>query len=416
MTCWSCAEEVQGPFCGHCGQAQDADFALRVDTASVKHFKAGHRCLLRFQCPHTVLVRSSAFGGLREGPDVDFVPATAGQHEVELLVQQGAASFRAELRVVVATETQVAHAHIEIGRVGIVENVVVGSRGDLLQDGDWAGVPLRRVSQEEAERFHVAATSITTRKAEYRLLRRLAQGDFCTLYEASEGGRRVCVKLVDDPADSDLLQEEARVLRLLHGTAAPQTRHIPVLLDQFASEGRAGLVLQLCDGVDLRTLRAHHFPKGIDQRHVVWMMRRCLSTLGHAHAKGLLHGNIAPEHLVVRPGDHNVWLVDWCTSVMARDEAGFRVDNPPWSPPEVKARKPPLPSSDLFSLGRTMRFALGEQPVDERFDRFIAWFERDSPRQRPQDAWELYRKLDELRALIWGKHRFIQFVLPGLSS
>ncbi len=412
MSCWTCGEAVSGPFCGHCGASQGADFTLHVDGSSVPHFKAGHRCLLRFRCAHTVLVRSSAFDGIREGPDIDFVPTTAGQHEFELQVEVGDHAFQGELRVVVATETQVAQAHIEIGRVGIVENVTVGSQGVLLDGGTWKELPLRQVHASDAERFRMASASITTRKGEYRLVRSLGQGDFCSLYEARRGAQRVCVKVVDDPADNELLTEEARVLRLLHSTPAPQTKHIPVLLDQFAAEGRAGLVLQLCDGVDLRTIRERHYPDGIPQRHVLWMLRRCLSVLGHAHQKGLLHGNVAPEHIIVRPADHNVWLVDWTASVLARDEKGFRVDNPPWSPPEVQAGKAPLPSSDIYSLGQVMLYALGDSEVDEAMLRFVKGFVRASARQRPQDAWEMYRKLDLLREQIWGEHDFIEFTLP----
>jgi serine/threonine protein kinase len=313
--------------------------------------------------------------------------------------------------VVIANETTSAEANIHIGRVGIVENVTVGSSGQVMSDAAWQPVDLVRVSDERAEQFRLAGASIVTRKGEYRLVSRLAQGDFCTLYEGLRGADRVCVKVADHPDDNDLLQEEARVLRLLHSKVAPQTRHVPALLDQFSVEGRAGLVLQLCDGLTLRTLRDEHFPGGIDQRHVLWMTRRCLSTLGLAHQMGLLHGNVAPEHVLVRPHDHNVWLVDWTASVLSEDQAGFRVHNPPWSPPEVAARQPPRPSSDLYALGTVMLWALGDTEVDPRFRRFLGFFIRDSAVQRAQDAWEMYRKLDLLREQMWGPHRFLEFKL-----
>lgn len=345
---------------------------------------------------------------MREGPDIDFVPPTAGQHEVSVLVD---GLWLGQLRVVIANETTSANANIHIGRVGIVENVTVGSTGQVMTDATWLSVELVRVPETRAEQFRLAGASIRTRKGEYRLVRRLDQGDFCTLYEGVLGADRVCVKVADDARDNDLLHEEARVLRLLHSKVAPQTRHVPALLDQFSVDGRAGLVLQLCDGVSLRTLRQEHRPAGIDQRHVLWMTRRCLSTLGLAHSNGLLHGNVAPEHVLVRPHDHNVWLADWTASILAQDSAGFRVDNPPWSPPEVAARKPPRPSSDLYALGKVMLWALGDTEVDPRFRRFLEFFIRDSAVQRAQDAWEMYRKLDQLREQMWGPHRFLEFKL-----
>jgi hypothetical protein len=154
---------------------------------------------------------------------------------------------------------------------------------------------------------------------------------------------------------------------------------------------------------------------------MIWLMRRCLSVLGRAHAMGVLHGNLDPAHVMVRPKDHNVWLVDWSYSIVnpAQTGQGFRCLNEVYGPPEVAARKPPMPSSDLYSLGKAMIFAAGGDPaektlpdgMDERLQRFLRFMVLDSQRGRAQDAWELYRSLDRLRAEIWGAHEFIEFIV-----
>jgi serine/threonine protein kinase len=98
---------------------------------------------------------------------------------------------------------------------------------------------------------------------------------------------------------------------------------------------------------------------------------------------------------------------------------GFKVANPPWSPPELAARLPPIPSSDLYSLGRVMIWLLGGDPathvmppsVDERLGRFLLFFVRESARQRAQDAWEMYGKLGLLRKELYGPHQFTEFSL-----
>jgi len=78
-------------------------------------------------------------------------------------------------------------------------------------------------------------------------------------------------------------------------------------------------------------------------------------------------------------------------------------------------RKPPLPASDLYSLGKTMIFLLGgdveqgtcPQHVDERFVRFVQFLCRKSPRQRAQDAWEAAQQLAQLRLEVFGEQHFL---------
>lgn len=255
----------------------------------------------------------------------------------------------------------------------------------------------------------------------YAVSRAIARGDLATIY----GGRRdadaapVAVKLVDEREDNDLMQAEVHALRLLQAEESPQRKHLPTVLEQFrAPDGRLGTVFEHIDGYDLLTLR-EKLPGAIPARHIVWIMRRCLSVLGWAHSHGVLHGNVDPAHIMVRPHDHNVWLIDWCYAIVnpARTGQGFVVYNEAYSAPEVAQRKPPLPSADLYALGRSMIFAAGGDPatgtlpegVDERLARFIGFFVRESPLGRAQDAWRLYRQLDALREEIWGAHEFVEF-------
>lgn len=265
---------------------------------------------------------------------------------------------------------------------------------------------------------------IATAKRQYRVNRTLAQGDLATLYEGEygwAGGARgeVAIKIACDPADNDLLQNETRMLRLLQTEPGAYGKHLPVLLDRFKTDqGQTGIVMERIDGYDLYSVR-EKYPDGIPQEHIVWIFRRALSALGYAHSKGILHGNIEPGHILVRPRDHNVHLVDWCYALYKPSQtgAGFRCLNEEYSPPEVAERQPPIPASDLYSLAKCMVYLLGGDTrrltlparVDARLQRFIQFFLRPSPLQRAQDAWEMYGQLDALREEIFGPHRFIEF-------
>lgn len=305
-----------------------------------------------------------------------------------------------------------------------------GSEGGLLEAADWHPVSVHvlpppavaaasAVPPAQASEGFVARTARGT----YRLSRVIAEGDLATVYEGEwegpDGAREpVAVKVPFESADNDLMQNETRALARLHADAGPMAKHLPTVLDRFRTpEGQLATVFPRFDGLDLAAIR-ERLPDGIPPVHILWLLRRTLSVLGLAHGKRVIHGNVDPAHILVRPRDHNVWIVDWCWAIFDPGPgSGFRCENEVYSPPEVAERKPPLPSSDIFSAGRCMIHALGGDPrtgwlpetVDERIARFLHWMTRESPLQRPQDAWALFRAVDSLREEVFGPHRFIEF-------
>lgn len=264
--------------------------------------------------------------------------------------------------------------------------------------------------------------TISTQGASYRVTKIMAQGDVAMLYRGTcvsgaRSGADVTVKIAMERGDNDLLLDEARILRTLHSAQGSQRKHLSEVIDQFQTpSGQAGSVLSYLDGFDLDEVR-DRYRDGLNAEHVAWILSRALSAVGYAHHQGIIHGNIEPAHLLVRPSDHNVFLIDWTYAVVAPEKTGqgFRAHNPDFSPPEVMARKPPLPASDIYSLGKTMIYLLGGDvrqgtlppKVDERFARFVQFLIRESPRQRAQDAWETAEQLAKLRTEIFGSHRFL---------
>jgi serine/threonine protein kinase len=262
--------------------------------------------------------------------------------------------------------------------------------------------------------------TVTTPRGTYAVESSLAEGELCQVYvgrcrDGEHAGERFVLKLARDPADNDLVTDEARALQLLATGGGPQCKQLPALLDQLAVDGRAGNILRHIEGVDLVTVR-ERFPDGVPPRHAVWMVRRLLSVVGYAHSVGILHANIEPSHVLVRGRDHFVGLIDWSYAVIepGRTGMGFKVRNPLYSPPEVAERKPPIPSSDLFSVGKVMIHLLGGDAaagtmpasIDERLQRFVQFLLRPSAIQRAQDAWETFEELKELRTAIWGPVSF----------
>jgi len=270
-----------------------------------------------------------------------------------------------------------------------------------------------------------ASFAVTTRIGSYQAERLLAEGDLSTVYlgrvlaaerSGLPPGTKVALKIACTPGENDLLLDEVRTLRLFESADGAQRKHLPSLLDQFqTTDGRAGTVFRYIEGFNLTAVHAR-YPQGIPPQHSVWILRRLLSVVGFAHSQGVIHGNIEPAHILVSPRDHNAFLIDWSYSLVAPARTGqeFKAHHPDYSAPEVAERKPPLPASDLYSLGKCMIMVLGGDiltdamptTVDERLARFIQFFVRPSPRQRAQDAWEMYEKLKQLREEVFGPHQF----------
>jgi len=270
-----------------------------------------------------------------------------------------------------------------------------------------------------------AGFAVTAGTSRYQMDGRMILGDVAAVHrgrcvEGPRAGLEVAAKVALDRADNGLILAEIQALRLLHAVEGAQRHQLPELLDLFQGGERAGLIMPWLAGVDGVALR-ERFPGGIEPEHVIWIGRRLLSVVGFAHKLGIVHANIEPAHVIVRPEDHHVTLVDWCWSVVepARTRQGFRVYNPEFSAPEVQEKKPPLPAADLYSVGRCLLFFLGgdlasgEMPahVDDRLQRFVRYLTRPSPLQRAQDAWDMFAELERVRAAIHGPHRFRAFVI-----
>lgn len=251
---------------------------------------------------------------------------------------------------------------------------------------------------------------------------RLPDGDVAELWRApGEDGDPCVAKVAIEATDNDLIHGEAEALQRLDDPNARQRALLPRLHGRFFTpDGRAGNLLGLVEGLSGLELRAR-LPDGVPPEHIVWIGRRLLSVVGYAHSKGLIHGNIEPAHVIVRPRDHRVVLIDWCYAIVepGRTGQGFRAIHDEYSAPEVAERGPATPAADLLSIGRTLAFLLGADPLEldlgthvpDRLQRFIRYLARPSRLQRAQDAWDMYAELERVREACFGPHVFREFVV-----
>ena len=230
----------------------------------------------------------------------------------------------------------------------------------------------------------------------------------------------VLLKLADSVEANPRVAREKRVLETLHKKGAPQWKHIPLLLDHFKAGPRMGLVMRKFNGYNLYDImKMPMYRDGIDRKHVVWILNRLLSAVGYAHSCGVIHGNIDPSHIMIRPEDHNLCLLDWSTAAIRPHITGDKLEYvSDFSAPElVDAKTPPLPSADVYSIGKIAIWLLGgglrgnalPASVESEMQNFVKGFVNSSPIQRPQDAWVLHRQLIYIVEKLWGKRKFLKF-------
>lgn len=238
-------------------------------------------------------------------------------------------------------------------------------------------------------------------------------GDRWDLYPAWAGGERLWVKVARDPRDSDLMEAEARHLRRINAAVAhsPVRAHFPLFVASFRLRDGAGLIRQatvLRAGQRYRRLAAG---QGMAPPEMVWLFSRVLAALGTAHDLGIVHGALLPAHILVRPGDRNAKLVEWCYSVAdgaplraicSRDEGAY--------PPEVHVRQPVTPATDLFMAAGCMVRLLGGgapgEPLPPSIPMPLAALLRGclipAPARRADDAWAVLAALREAAVRLYG--------------
>lgn len=245
----------------------------------------------------------------------------------------------------------------------------------------------------------------------YMVSNQVVTGDFCQVFmarrEGPNGTEDVCLKIPLDICDNDLMENEANTYRIV------QHKSLPSLVDTFFMQNKQVNVLrQIVGGFDLVSIMSY-FPNGLPQEHVVWIIDRLLSVLGFLHINNIIHGSIEPGNIMIVPGNHNSLLLDMLLSVPSANLPGaiYHGINQ-YTAPEIisKTHLTPHPSSDMYSLGKSMQFLLGGDinsrifpvGVDPRIKSFLGKFLDPDPQRRANDAWQSWHQLRQLRTQVFG--------------
>jgi hypothetical protein len=61
-------------------------------------------------------------------------------------------------------------------------------------------------------------------------------------------------------------------------------------------------------------MKIEKFSTGLPYQHVYWIIRRLLLTAFMAHERGIVHGAITPNHILLAPEQHGLCLIGWTHS------------------------------------------------------------------------------------------------------
>ncbi len=218
----------------------------------------------------------------------------------------------------------------------------------------------------------------------YEVLSKLGSGGFATTYRGRHRllGTEACLKVSNSPVDQGLFLKEARVLWDLHHPSLPTLRDVFPLAD-----GRLVLVMRYVEGDTLDRLAP------ISPAQATRVLGRLLKALRVLHHRGLVHNDIKPPNILLEPDRHGVVLVDFGICSVKPDSTsqapGF---TPLFTAPEVREGWPPLPESDLYSLGVSLLWSLGAdvekrilpEAAPEALLSLLVQLSRPEPERRPR--------------------------------
>ena len=194
----------------------------------------------------------------------------------------------------------------------------------------------------------------------YELHQLIAAGGMGQVWRATDTAlhRSVAVKVLrseytGDPSFLARFRAEAQhAASLSHPNIAAVFDYGEEIAQDGTGETLAYLVMELVEGEPLSALVAREGP--LDTATTLSLLRQTAFGLGEAHAAGMVHRDVKPGNILVRP-DGSVKITDFGIAHSARSVAltktGQVIGTPQYLSPEQAEGRPATPASDVYALG-----------------------------------------------------------------
>jgi serine/threonine protein kinase len=290
-----------------------------------------------------------------------------------------------------------------------------------------------------ADKARGPAMTVTSPTRAYTVERRLASGDVADVYVAtgrdivkpvatvtrnrillrpgvSEPDQTYTIKVSRIQGAEALLDREQKVLLAIEKAAIDKNldnmrSYYPTLVESFPAKQRFQrrvnvFVHQPGMFTFEQVADKHH---RLDARHSVWIFKRLLTALAFAHQQGIVHSAITPEHVMIRPENHQVQIIGWGQSVaVGQPIKSYPLKYKPYYPDEAFAKRPTHSGADIhmaaFLVSRWTAFKASE----ESLRMFFNGCRCEGQWQRPVDGFELYDEFDRLAKRVYGDPKFVE--------
>lgn len=271
----------------------------------------------------------------------------------------------------------------------------------------------------------LADVCISTKRWTYGVEREIARGDSCNVYSATYRNpaaavdlrRDAVLKIARSPRDNDLMGNEARAIRQILSDADTYDHsqpYMPRYIESFtigSGERRRGNAFQFVEGLVTLDRVREVYQRGVHPKDMAWMFRRILFVLGFAHANGVIHGAVLPQHVLLMPEHHGVVLVDWRAAAISggKIKALSSVDRS-WYPAQVLDGKEATRDVDLHMATLCMEYVVGGR---ECLPKPLRAFLKGCRVGAVPEAWEIRDEFDDLIERMWGPRKFRPFSMPA---
>ncbi|RNC67862.1 MAG: serine/threonine protein kinase [Desulfuromonadales bacterium] len=190
----------------------------------------------------------------------------------------------------------------------------------------------------------------------YQIVKEVGRGSMGVVYEARDPNidRVVALKVLRQ----DRITSETFVKRFLkEAKVVGRLSHprIVTIYDVGEDQGTIYIAMEFLEGVPLSDLIRD---KKLNADEVVELGTQIAATLEYAHQKGVIHRDVKPSNIVVRP-DGQIKITDFGIahiedpSATLQTQAGEIMGTPAYMSPEQVQGHPVDCRSDLFSLGNS---------------------------------------------------------------
>lgn len=216
-----------------------------------------------------------------------------------------------------------------------------------------------------------AADALTgTTVGRFVISKRLGAGGMGQVYGAEDTTlkRFVAIKRMSPHANSTEADRK-RLLKEAQRSSALNHPNVGSVYDVIEHAGELWVVMEFIEGETLR----HRLKRPISTDEFFAIATQCSEGLQAAHEKGIIHGDIKPENIMLAPGNRvkildfgvarRVWASSPDTATKSMETMTASGGTPAYMAPEVLLQQPDDGRSDIFSLGLVFYEMLGgEQP------------------------------------------------------